>query len=124
MLRKCTVFVLLLTFTVMTFSRTVIFVDFYAHQEYIVKNLCENRNKPGLNCCGKCQLRKRLARQDSQDKNNPERRVENRSEILLSDHFFRNSEPPFSSVTTTPYFIPFVEKPIDQPGSFFHPPSC
>jgi len=36
------------------------FVDYAVNKEYITKNLCENRNKPKLNCNGKCHLMKQL----------------------------------------------------------------
>jgi hypothetical protein len=33
---------------------------------YIAQNLCENRSRPELNCCGKCYLRKQLAKADNE----------------------------------------------------------
>jgi len=30
------------------------------NKDYIAKNLCENRDKPQMKCCGKCYLRKQL----------------------------------------------------------------
>jgi len=30
------------------------------NKQYIAKNLCENRDRPQLKCCGKCYLRKQL----------------------------------------------------------------
>lgn len=66
---------LLLIILLQTFSKAVIFVDFYANQDYIARNLCGNRDKPMLHCCGRCQLCKRLARQDQQDKNDPGKRA-------------------------------------------------
>jgi len=30
------------------------------NKAYIVQNLCENRDKPQMKCCGKCYLRKQL----------------------------------------------------------------
>jgi hypothetical protein len=41
-------------------------VGYYEYNRaYIAKNLCENRNKPELKCCGKCYLRKQLAKVDN-----------------------------------------------------------
>jgi hypothetical protein len=42
------------------FSKTIIYSTFLVEQEYIAKNLCENRNVPEKKCCGKCQLEKRM----------------------------------------------------------------
>ena len=30
------------------------------NKDYIAKNLCENKDKPQLKCCGKCYLKKKL----------------------------------------------------------------
>ena len=47
-----------LTFQVMV---KVAIVGWYElNKEYVAKNLCENRNKPQMKCCGKCYLKKQL----------------------------------------------------------------
>lgn len=33
---------------------------FAIEKDYIAKNLCENRDKPEMKCCGKCYLKKQL----------------------------------------------------------------
>lgn len=37
-------------------------------KEYIVKSLCENRNRPELHCEGKCFLKKRLAEAEKKER--------------------------------------------------------
>jgi hypothetical protein len=37
------------------------------HKAYIAKNLCENRDKPAMKCCGKCYLQKKLAKAEAGD---------------------------------------------------------
>lgn len=39
----------------------LIYLDFNLRHDYIVKNLCINRDRPQLNCDGKCYLAKRIA---------------------------------------------------------------
>jgi hypothetical protein len=39
----------------------LIYLDFELRRDYIVKNLCVNRDRPQLNCDGKCYLAKRIA---------------------------------------------------------------
>lgn len=39
------------------------------NKDYVAKNLCENRNKPQMKCCGKCYLRKQLKK--AEDGNEP-----------------------------------------------------
>ena len=53
---------------IQTFSTTIIFISFKANQDFIAKNLCENRGKPEKHCCGKCQLKKRL-KEEQQSQN-------------------------------------------------------
>ena len=45
------------------------FVEYIVNYDYIVKELCENREKPQLKCNGKCHLKKELAKTASQEKN-------------------------------------------------------
>jgi hypothetical protein len=122
MLRKCTAFFLLLAFAASTFSRAVIVVGFYANQDYIAKNLCENRDKPMLHCCGRCLLRKRLANQDKQDKNSPERETNNK-EVLFFNETAAAITAPFAAQTTLAYCPYTGGAPIDQAAGIFHPPA-
>lgn len=124
MLKKCTALVLLLAFVAMTFSKAVIVVDFYANRDYIAKNLCENRDKPMMHCCGRCLLRKRLAAQDSQDKNNPDRKPENRNEVLFFQEINGALSIPVTASVNIPYRIARPGTPVDRASAFFHPPGC
>lgn len=56
---------LVVALLVQVFSKTIIYAGFIANRDYIAKNLCENRDAPEKNCCGKCQLEKRMAKDDS-----------------------------------------------------------
>lgn len=37
-------------------------IDYVVNYHYISTVLCENKDKPKLNCCGKCHLKKELAK--------------------------------------------------------------
>lgn len=41
---------------------------FGLNREYIARNLCENKDKPELKCCGKCYLKKQLKKADAEEK--------------------------------------------------------
>ena len=122
MVKQCSVFLLLLAFMATTFSRAVIVADFYANQDYIAKNLCENRDKPMMHCCGRCLLRKRLAHQDNQDKSNPERRAENRSEVLFSEEVSVFLAEPIREAHILSYALFSSKAPVDRAAAIFHPP--
>lgn len=53
--------ILILLVATQAFSKWVLLLEFRWNQDYIAKNLCENRAKPMLKCGGRCQLAKRLA---------------------------------------------------------------
>jgi hypothetical protein len=122
MLKQCTAILLLLAFAASTFRKAVIVADFYANQDYIAKNLCENRGNPLLHCCGRCKLKKRLAREDNQDQNNPERRAENK-EVLFVEGAEVSLNTPFVLSVLVPYGAFVGHAPIDQPDNIDHPPA-
>jgi hypothetical protein len=123
MLRQCTALFMLLAFAASSFSKAVIVVDFYAHRDYIARNLCENRDKPMLRCCGRCQLHKRLAREADQDKDNPERKAENKQEVLFPGDIAQLTTSPVRTCVLQCYAILPVASAIDRSLDIFHPPA-
>ncbi|HTR31933.1 MAG TPA: hypothetical protein VMH27_21820 [Puia sp.] len=123
MLRHYTAILLLLAFGASSFSKAVIVVNFYANQDYIAKNLCENRDRPIMHCCGRCQLRKRLNREADQDKNNAEQRADNKQEVLYFDESTTVLAPQARNYVDFPYSRYFDGDPIDRAADIFHPPA-
>ena len=122
MLRQCIAFILLLAFMASTFSKAVIVADFYANQDYIAKNLCENRGNPKMHCCGRCLLRKRLNKDANQEQNNPERRVDNKEVLFVEENFAKLNAPLFSESTLL-YGALVVTIPADRFATIDHPPA-
>lgn len=50
------------------FDRGLLWSGFAINQNYVAQNLCENKNKPLLNCEGNCQLRKAFEKLDNEKK--------------------------------------------------------
>ena len=121
--KQCAAVFLLLALLMQTFSKVVIVVDFYANQETIARTLCENRDKPMMHCCGRCQLRKRLAKEDNQDKNSPERKSDNRNEVLFCEKNTQTFIAPFRDAGRASYPSFASGGPVDRSLSFFHPPT-
>ena len=48
--------------------KVMIWADFKINQDYIAKNLCENRLKPMLNCRGNCQYMKAMKKEAAKEK--------------------------------------------------------
>lgn len=53
------------------------FLEYIINYDYIVKELCENKEKPELKCNGKCHLMKELAKTSEEDKNSPSDKKQN-----------------------------------------------
>ncbi|MFC4097707.1 hypothetical protein [Euzebyella saccharophila] len=60
-------------------------VDYFQNYDYIVKVLCENKEKPMLECNGKCYLSKLLA-EEADDESNPFSEKLSKYEIPLLLH--------------------------------------
>ena len=121
MLKQLIAFLLLIAFATQTFGQAITVANFYINQNYIAKNLCENRDKPQLKCCGKCQLSKKLKQEEKQDQQIPGLKGSNKSEVLWSKSYF----PDFKSVVIS---SPILFKShrftdgLQMPFCIFHPP--
>jgi len=124
MLKQLIALLFLLAFTAQMFSKAVIVCSFYANQDYIAKNLCENRNKPKCCCHGKCQLRKRLNKDTNEDKQSNERKSSKESEVLSSKSFFLNIPTAVFKEQQITYTCFSDGKAIDKSYSIFHPPGA
>ncbi len=112
----------LLAFALQTFSRAIIVFDYTVNSKSYARN-CENKTRPQLHCNGKCQMMKKLKQEERKDQQNPERKAENKNEVL------------YLSVYTSPAlrFIPLqakqlyatlqCKKEIKLPSAVFHPPA-
>ncbi|WP_312389361.1 hypothetical protein [Chryseobacterium sp.] len=97
-------------------------INYAVNYDYIVKNLCENRNIPQSTCKGKCYVEKELAKTEKQSNNTQN------VKIAGLDVFLSNEILSFSTKIQT-------EVPEKNPNSFddnfhsseyfnriFHPP--
>ena len=64
----------------------LLYLDFEIRREYIVANLCENKNRPQMHCNGKCYLAKRIAALDEQEKRQAEKTYMSRLIDQVMDH--------------------------------------
>jgi hypothetical protein len=116
--------ILILLIMTQTFSKWVMIADYNINRDYIANNLCENKAKPALKCKGKCQLMKKMAAEENQDKNQGSQNTgkEKISELLYFEKIttadfndcLQNSIA-FPDYCLTPYSSPYF--------SIFHPPA-
>ena len=99
-------------------------IDYAINREYIAKTLCENRNKPKLNCNGKCQLMKKMAAEE--DQSNKTSSGNSIAKVSFSEFWpTSNLMPPvdiISTVETQRHSFYLIIKTASFPSSIFHPP--
>ena len=122
MIKRIATFVLLVAFAIHAFNRVVIVFGFYANQKTIAATLCENRDKPILKCEGKCLLAKKLQAQEKADQQNPERKTDNKPEVLSSRSFFSVLSGSFITEVARVYEKEPFGKPVHRSFTVFHPP--
>ena len=107
-MRSVLAYILLAAIMLRTLSPWGTVAYYQINKTYIARVLCENRDKPLLNCNGKCFLAKKLKeQQDKKDKETTER-VENMPIVQLffiaASHFFFEAKP-FASLKSGPFFF-------------------
>lgn len=121
MIKSSVTYFLLTLMLIHSFSQVVITVDYLVNQESITEKYCVNKDKPQLNCKGKCHLSKEL-------KKDTERKTEGQittSEILLFCENIYSVQLILGSTATdrkTNVFCYKKRVTTGVPGSIFHPP--
>ena len=82
-----TAFLFLAVLLTQTFSKSIIVVGYFTNTKTYAQN-CENKSRPQMHCNGKCQIMKKLKQEESKDKQNPNRRTDEKDEVLSSKSFF------------------------------------
>ena len=123
--RQLTAFILLAAFFAQTFSCMLIIADYYANTAKYTKN-CENKARPQMHCNGKCQMMKKLQGEEKKDQENPERKSENKNEVVLfSKSFFAINLTVHIIITKAVKLLPASDgNSIDRSLDIFHPPQA
>lgn len=83
MIRRLLTYTLITSLLLQLFSREVIVMSFQLNRDFIAKNLCVNRNRPQLNCNGKCYLAKKLKDQHEREDRETTERIQNMPVLAL-----------------------------------------
>ena len=121
MWKQLTAAILLLAFMTSCFCRAAIVLDYYTSAAAFAKN-CENKARPQMHCNGKCQMMKKLKQEEKKDENNPERKIENKNEVLSSRSFF-TTQLLFKQAIHPAYTPLIIEKAVDRDYSLLRPPA-
>lgn len=118
---KSIISLILLSVFLLTFSRVIIYADYFINKDYIAKVLCINKDKPKMHCKGKCHLQKQLKEEEKKEQS-PVNPIKGKNEVQLfsqnhSALFLFN--PVTEEKSTTYYSFHLSEKHLH---SVFHPP--
>lgn len=120
MLRQLSATILLLTFSVQTFSNQLIMLGYYVNTGAYAKN-CINKARPKLHCNGKCQAMKKLQQEEKKDQQTPERKPGNEGQVLFAEtHFGIIHFPLINNLMPSLYSDPY--SPSWPAMGVFHPP--
>jgi predicted small secreted protein len=115
--------IMIAAFAMQTLSHYVIITHYNISTETYAKN-CINKAKPEMRCNGKCQMMKKLQNEEKKDQQDPDRKGENKLNVLSSKSFF-------TTVSFYKNFFIKIEYPTLMPPKetkrsfeIFHPPSC
>jgi hypothetical protein len=75
MFKRFTALLLICFIITANFTRLFIYAGYEVNQKYIAEKLCENRDKPWLNCNGRCYLMKKIKQAEEKEKS-AERQVQ------------------------------------------------
>ncbi|HCN83038.1 MAG TPA: hypothetical protein DIT07_05370 [Sphingobacteriaceae bacterium] len=120
MIRRFTVFLLIITVLTANFSNSLIYAGFDLNQKYIASQLCENRDKPEMHCNGKCYLAKKVKQAEEKEKSLEQQAQKNRFQEALMTRKLKIDYPSDIAVTKISF-----ERASDLPkhsSSIFHPP--
>jgi hypothetical protein len=121
-MKKLAAAILLVSFIFGSFGRTAIVVDYYTNTAAFAKN-CINKSRPMLHCNGKCQMMKKLRQEEKKDDANPDRKTDNKNEVLSSKSFFATyTHCSFSLPSNIPGIL--IQKPVDRHYALLRPPTC
>lgn len=97
--------------------------DYYTNTAKYAKN-CENKARPKMHCNGKCQMMKKLQQEEKKDQENPERKSENKNEIVLSTKsFFATISRAYKQRIAKKLYPQIADNYAYNPAySIFHPP--
>ena len=121
-MKQILVILVAMSLLLQTNSKLVFIADYYLNKDYIAKNLCENRNKPEMNCCGKCCLKKKLVN-DEKDQSPSSGSQRGKEEVTLYYSPFSIEVVTYATTTIiteySSYTAPLVSS---SPGALLRPP--
>lgn len=111
---------LLLVFMSQTLSNLFVVADYFINTSSFAVN-CVNKNKPQLNCNGKCQVMNQIRKQQNSKPVSAAAKEKEQQPLFLNEYFITEIISPFLRLKDhgMQYFFTMQQ----YLSSFFHPPS-
>jgi hypothetical protein len=97
-------------------------VNYAVNYDYIVKNLCENRNVPQSTCKGKCYVKKELAKTEKQSNSSQTIKIAGLDVFISHDILSFFSQLNSELLTAIPDSGYFNFRSSEYFSRIFHPP--
>ncbi len=120
MLKRIFCILLIALMASVTLTRLFYFAGYQLNRDYIAKELCINKDKPALNCNGKCFLSKKIAEAEKK-KQSSERKTQkdlSQQNVVISE--FKTVFLTNETLPSHPYYL--KKRTITISSSVFHPP--
>jgi hypothetical protein len=121
-LKYTLVILLLAALMAQTFSRSIAMADYMVNLD-AYKKACINKAKPKLQCNGKCQMLKKVKKQEGDSEASAPILKLYHLEVVLSSKSFFPSISVVSTNNSSSYFTYTDDYSSDYLGAIFHPPS-
>ena len=120
--RRTTSLIFLLAFLMQSFSKDFVVLDYYINTDSYAKN-CVNKEKPKLQCKGKCQMMKKVKDETKKDQGQSDGNTRIKRDVFLSSKSFFPSLPNFFPAKKSQLIL-FTSNVIvsDYVYGIFHPP--
>lgn len=115
------VILLFVALTIVLFTKTIVWVYYQYNIEYIKKELCVNKNKPRMNCNGKCYLAKQIKKAESVPVDLPQHIKDLKEAVLFVDTIENDFFKRFCTIKKTYFEISHKLKSLYE-FKIFTPP--
>ena len=120
-LKHCLVILLFSSLIAHTFSRSLVLADYLVNLESYKKE-CVNKAKPKMHCNGKCQILKKIKKQEGESSTNTPAPKFNQQELILSSKSFYPAIELFRTHENNFFYAYNSSVDSNYTSSIFHPP--
>ncbi|OAQ39695.1 hypothetical protein A5893_08920 [Pedobacter psychrophilus] len=120
MIKKVSCILLILLISLSSFTRLFYFAGYELNKDYIAKNLCINKDKPEMQCNGKCFLTRKIAEAEKQQQSQERKTQKDLTQQIMLITTFHIKFFNLNSVTENSVYqnnYSYIKS-----SSFYHPP--